>query len=677
MTTTPTDTRALEELCVNTIRTLSMDAVQAANSGHPGAPMALAPLAYVLYTRVMKHNPRNPEWFDRDRFVLSAGHASMLLYSSLYLSGYGLELDDLKNFRQLGSRTPGHPERQEAPGVEITTGPLGQGVGNSVGFALAERMLAARYNRPGHEIIDHHTFAIASDGDMMEGVASEASSLAGHLGLGRLTVFYDNNHISLDGPTALSFSDDVGARYEAYGWHVQDVGGDLELDNLEAAARKAMEVDDRPSLVILRTHIGYGSPNKQDTKAAHGSALGEEEVELTKKAYGWPSLEPFYVPDEALAHFRSQTLDRGAQFEEEWDGRAERYEAAQPDLWHNLKLVMDGEVPVNWDDDLPKVDPSEGKIATRKAGQQALDWAAAKIPHVVGGAADLSSSTLTTITDGGDVEPGHFEGRNVYYGVREHAMGAIVNGLVDHGFRALAATFLQFSDYMKNTIRLAALMELPSLFVYTHDSIGLGEDGPTHQPVEHLAGLRAIPNLYVIRPSDANETMLAWRFAMWQQTSPVAIVETRQGLPTHSPDDVPIDAIERGAYVLSDPADGAEPDVQLIGTGSEVQLCMAAQELLAGEGIAARVISVPCAERFFEQDDGYRDEVLLPGVRARVAVEAAAALGWERFSGDLGEIVAMKTFGASAPDKALFEHFGFTPQRVAEAARVSLERARR
>jgi transketolase len=677
MTTTPTDTRALEELCVNTIRTLSMDAVQAANSGHPGAPMALAPLAYVLYTRVMKHNPRNPEWFDRDRFVLSAGHASMLLYSSLYLSGYGLELDDLKNFRQLGSRTPGHPERQEAPGVEITTGPLGQGVGNSVGFALAERMLAARFNRPGHEIIDHHTFAIASDGDMMEGVASEASSLAGHLGLGRLTVFYDNNHISLDGPTALSFSDDVGARYESYGWHVQDVGGDLELDNLEAAARKAMEVDDRPSLVILRTHIGYGSPNKQDTKAAHGSALGEEEVELTKKAYGWPSLEPFYVPEEALAHFRAQTLDRGAQFEEEWDGRAEQYEAAHGDLWHNLKLIMDGEVPKGWDEGLPRVDPSEGNVATRKAGQQALDWIAAKIPNVVGGAADLSSSTLTTITDGGDVEPGSFDGRNVYYGVREHAMGAIVNGLVDHGFRALAATFLQFSDYMKNTIRLAALMELPSLFVYTHDSIGLGEDGPTHQPVEHLAGLRAIPNLYVIRPSDANETMLAWRFAMWQQTSPVAIVETRQGLPTHAPDDVPIDAIERGAYVLSDPADGAEPDVQLIGTGSEVQLCVAAQELLAGEGVAARVISVPCAERFFEQEDGYRDEVLLPGVRARVAVEAAAALGWERFSGDLGEIVAMKTFGASAPDKALFEHFGFTPQRVAEAARASLERARR
>jgi transketolase len=677
MTTTPTDTRALEELCVNTIRTLSMDAVQAANSGHPGAPMALAPLAYVLYTRVMKHNPGNPDWFDRDRFILSAGHASMLLYSTLYLSGYGLELDDLKNFRQLGSRTPGHPERHDAPGVEITTGPLGQGLGNSVGFALAERMLAARFNRDGQEIIDHHTFAIASDGDMMEGVSSEASSLAGHLGLGRLTLFYDNNHISLDGPTSLSFSENVGARYEAYGWHVQDLGEDLDLDNIESATRAAMEVEDQPSLVILRTHIGFGSPNKQDTKAAHGSALGEDEVELTKKAYGWPSMEPFYVPEEALAHFRSQTLDRGAQFEEEWDGRAETYEAAHPDLWHQLKLIMDGRLPDGWDDDMPRPDPSDGAVATRKAGQQALDWTASKIPHVVGGAADLSSSTLTTITDGGDIGPGSFEGRNVYYGVREHGMGAIVNGLVDHGFRALGATFLQFSDYMKNTIRLAALMKLPSLFVYTHDSIGLGEDGPTHQPVEHLAGLRAIPNLYVIRPADANETMLAWRFAMWQQSSPVAIVESRQGLPIHDPDKVPIDAVDRGAYVLSDPPDGAEPDVQLIGTGSEVKLCVDAQELLQGEGIAARVISVPCAERFFEQEDGYRDEVLLPGVRARVAVEAASKLGWERFAGDLGSIVGMETFGASAPDKALFEHFGFTAERVAEEARASLDRARR
>jgi transketolase len=625
---------------------------------------------------VMKHNPRNPEWFDRDRFVLSAGHASMLLYSMLYLTGYGLELDDLKNFRQLGSPTPGHPERHEAPGVEITTGPLGQGLGNSVGFALAERLLAARFNRDGHRMIDHHTFVIASDGDMMEGVSSEASSLAGHLGLGRLIVFYDNNHISLDGPTDLSFSEDVGKRYEAYGWHVQDLGEDLGLDRIEQATRAAMDVQEQPSLVILRTHIGVGSPNKQDTKAAHGSPLGEEEVELTKKAYGWPSSEPFYVPDEVLEHFR-QCVDRGAQLEEEWDERAAEYEAQHPDLWHQLKLIMDGRLPDDWDADMPRPDPGDGAVATRKAGQSALDWAASKIPNVIAGAADLSSSTLTTITDGGAITRDDFSGRNVYYGVREHGMGAIVNGLVAHGFRALAATFLQFSDYMKNTIRLAALMELPSLFVYTHDSIGLGEDGPTHQPIEHLAGLRAIPNLYVIRPADANETMLAWRFAMWQQSSPVAIVETRQGLPILDPADVPLDAVDRGAYVLSDPADGEEPAVQLIATGSEVKLCIAAQELLQADGIAARVISVPCAERFLEQDDAYRDEVLLPGVRARVAVEAAATLGWERFTGDLGAVIGMKTFGASAPDKALFEHFGFTPERVAEEAKASLERANR
>src|SRR3954468_4647898 len=412
MTTTPTDTRALDELSVNAIRTLSMDAVQAANSGHPGAPMALAPLAYVLYTRVMSHNPRNPDWFDRDRFILSAGHASMLLYSTLYLSGYGLELDDLKNFRQLGSRTPGHPERQEAPGVEITTGPLGQGVGNSVGFALAERMLAARFNRDGHEIIDHHTFVIASDGDMMEGVSSEASSLAGHLGLGKLIVFYDNNHISLDGPTSLSFSDDVGARYEAYGWHVQDLGEDLELDNIESATRAAMDAEDQPSLVILRTHIGVGSPNKQDTKAAHGSALGEEEVELTKKAYGWPTLEPFYIPDEALQHFR-EAVDRGAQFEEEWDARAATFEPAHPDLWHELKLVMEKRLPDGWNADWPRFQPDKekpggGAVATRKASHDVIQTAAVRVPQLVTGAADLYSSTLADIDDSPAVTRGHY-----------------------------------------------------------------------------------------------------------------------------------------------------------------------------------------------------------------------------------------------------------------------------
>jgi transketolase len=674
MTTTQTDARTLDELCVNTIRTLSMDAVQHANSGHPGAPMALAPLAYVLYTRVMKHSPRNPDWFDRDRLVLSAGHASMLLYSSLYLAGYGLELDDLKAFRQLGSRTPGHPERKEAPGVETTTGPLGQGVGNAVGFALAERMLAARFNRQGQDIVDHHTFCIASDGDMMEGIGSEASSFAGHLGLGRLTLFYDNNHISLDGPTTMSFSEDVGARYEAYGWHVQDLGEDIELDRIEAAARAAMDVEDRPSLVILRTHIGYGSPNKQDTAKAHGSALGEDEVELTKKAYGWPSLEPFWVPDEALAHFR-ECVPRGALLEEEWDERAAAYAEKHADLWNELKLAMDGALPPGWRDGRPSFDPAdEASIATRKASETVIQWAASAVPTLVGGAADLSSSTLTTIADSEHVTAGSYDGRNINFGVREHAMGAIVNGMTLHGWRAFGATFLQFSDYMKNPIRLASLMKLPSIFVYTHDSIGLGEDGPTHQPVEHLAGLRAIPGLYVLRPADANETAQAWEFALAQTEHPVAFALTRQGLPVIDPAVLPDDAVERGAYVLYDAADGKEPEVILMGTGSEVGLCASARELLEAEDIPTRVVSMPCLERFLEQDEAYRRSVLPPGVNQRVAVEAASPLGWDRFVGDRGTVIGINTFGASAPAKDVFAHFGFTPENVAEHARLLWKR---
>ncbi|MGZ4202093.1 MAG: transketolase [Thermoleophilaceae bacterium] len=672
MTTTSSDTRTLDELCINTIRTLSMDAVQNANSGHPGAPMALAPLAYVLYTRVMKHSPRNPDWPDRDRFVLSAGHASMLLYSILYLTGYDLTLDDLKSFRQLGSKTPGHPERGEAPGVETTTGPLGQGLGNSVGLALAERMLAARYNRPGHEIVDHHTFVVASDGDMEEGIGSEACSLAGHLGLGRLTVFYDNNHISLDGPTAMSFSEDVGKRFEAYGWHVQDLGEDLEPDRIEAATRTAMSVEDQPSLVMLRTHIGIGSPHKQDTSAAHGSPLGAEEVELTKKAYGWPTLEPFWVPEEALAHFR-EAVDRGAQFEQEWEERRAAYEGAHPGEWHELSMLIEGRFPDGWDSDLPRFDPGdESSIATRKASHQVIQWAASKVPQLVGGAADLSSSTLTTIEGGGDVGPGAFEGRNINFGVREHAMGAIVNGLNLHYFRAFGSTFLQFYDYMKNTVRLAALMELPSLFVYTHDSIGLGEDGPTHQPIEHLAAMRAVPRLYTLRPADANETALCWRFALSQTEHPCTFALSRQGLPVLDPDIVPPDAVDRGAYVLYEAS--GEPEVVLIGTGSEVGLCASARELLEADGIPTRVVSVPCAERFFEQDDGYRQSVLPPGLRARVAVEAAHPLGWDRFVGEQGSIIGMTTFGASAPAKDVFAHFGFTPEHVADEARAVRER---
>jgi transketolase len=670
---TITDTRALEELSINTIRTLSMDAVQKANSGHPGTPMALAPLAYVLFTRVMEHNPANDQWFDRDRFVLSAGHASMLLYSMLYLTGYGLELEDLKNFRQLGSPTAGHPERKHARGIETTTGPLGQGISNAVGLALAERMLAARFNRDGHELIDHFTYTIASDGDLEEGVASESCSLAGHLGLGRLVAFYDDNHISIEGDTELAFSEDVGMRFEAYGWHVQNLGEDLGLERIEEAVRTAREVEDQPSLIILRTHIAYGSPNKVDTAGAHGSPLGEEEVRLTKQALGWPSEEAFYVPDDVLEHFR-ECLDRGREWEEEWNERAAAYRDAYPDEWERLAEIMEGRLPDGWDADIPRFRPEGGMVATRKASNEVIQWAAAQVPNLVGGSADLAPSTLTLIDGGGDVERGEYGGRNLHFGIREHGMGAIVNGLNLHGFRAFGATFLIFSDYMRGAMRLAALMRLPSIFVFTHDSIGLGEDGPTHQPIEQLAGLRAIPDLYVVRPAGANETALAWRFAIRQTEHPVAMALSRQGLPVWNPSAVPRDAIERGAYVLRHSFREGQPDLILIGTGSEVHVCTAAADLLEADGIATRVVSAPCLDTFAEQDQSYRDEVLPPGCRARVSVEAASPLGWGAWTTEDGAAIGMITFGASGPHKDLYEHFGFTPERVADRGRDVVER---
>ena len=662
----------LDELSINTIRTLSMDAVEKAKSGHPGAPMALAPLAYLLYTRAMKHNPANADWFDRDRFVLSAGHASMLLYSSLYLCGYGLTLDDLKNFRQLGSPTAGHPEYRHAAGIEATTGPLGQGLSMSVGLALAEAMLAARFNRSGHEIIDHHTYVIASDGDIQEGVGSEACSLAGHLGLGKLIVFYDNNHVQLAGETAMAFSEDVGERFEAYGWHVQDVGEDLSLDRLTGAAEAAKDVPDRPSLVIVRSHIGYGSPNKQDSYKAHGSPLGEEEVELTKQGYGWDPNAHFLVPDDALAHFR-ECLDRGKELVAEWNERLEGYRAAEPEAAGELALVMERRLPDGWDRDVPKFRPEGGMMATRKASGQVIQWAAAEVPQLVSGSADLEPSTLTLIDGGGAVAKGDFTGRNVHYGVREHAMGAIVNGLNLHGLRAFGSTFFNFLDYMKPAVRLAALMRLPSIFVYTHDSIGLGEDGPTHQPIEQLAILRATPNTYAVRPAGANETALAWRFAIEQTETPVALVLSRQGLPVWNPAAVPADAIDRGAYVLRESYKD-EPDLILIGTGSEVHICTAAADLLEADGIATRVVSAPCLDRFAEQDADYRDRILPPAVRARVSVEAASELGWSTWTTEDGEAIGMTTFGASAPHTALYEHFGFTPERVAERGKAVVER---
>jgi transketolase len=657
------------ELAIDTIRTLSMDAVQKANSGHPGTPMALAPVAFTLYTRVMRHSPDHPEWFNRDRFLLSAGHASMLLYSTLYLAGYGISLDDIKNFRQLGSPTAGHPEYHDAPGIEATTGPLGQGLAMSVGLALAERILAARF---GDALIDHHTYVIASDGDIQEGVASEASSLAGHLGLGRLIVFFDNNHIQLAGPTDRDFSENVGKRYEAYGWHVQDVGEDLSVETLERATEEARSVEDRPSLVILRSHIGYGSPNKQDTYQAHGSPLGEDEVKATKEVYGWPPDKTFYVPDEAREPFKA-AADQGRRLAEEWDQKFASFRESNPDAAAELELIMDGRLPDGWDRDLPRFDPDDGNVATRKASGEVIQWAAERVPNLISGSADLEPSTLTEIEDGGSVERGAYDGRNVHYGVREHGMGAIVNGLVLHGLRAFGSTFFNFLDYMKPAVRLASLMEIPTIHVYTHDSIGLGEDGPTHQPIEQLAVLRAQPNIYAVRPGDANETALAWRFALEQTDTPTALVLTRQGIPIVSPDDIPDDAIERGAYVLRESSDG-EPDLILIGTGSEVHICSGAAELLEEDGIPTRVVSAPCLDRFAEQDEDYRDSVLPPGVRARVSVEAASPLGWSTWIGEDGDAIGMTTFGASAPQPALYEHFGFTPEKVAERARAVVER---
>jgi transketolase len=671
---TATDTITLDELCVDTIRTLSMDAVQKANSGHPGTPMALAPVAYVLYSRVMRHSPRNPDWPDRDRFVLSCGHASMLLYSTLYLAGYEVSLEkDIMRFRQLGSRAAGHPERGDLPGIEVTTGPLGQGISHAVGMALAERMLAARFNRPGHEIVDHRTFVIASDGDMEEGISGEASSIAGHLGLGRLISFYDNNHISIEGDTKLAFTEDVGQRYEAYGWHVQNLQENIGLDNLQRALEAAIAVEDQPSLIIVRTHIAQGSPNKHDTAGAHGSPLGEEEIRLTKEHMGWPTLEPFFVPEEALQHF-GRCVERGEELVADWRQRFDAYAEAHPELAPELERLIAGRLPEGWDRDVPKFHASDSMTATRKSSQTVLQWAAAEVPELVGGSADLAPSTLTLIDGASNVEAGQYGGRNLHFGIREHSMGAIVNGMTLHYLRGYGSTFFTFSDYMRGSIRLAALMKLPSIFVFTHDSIGLGEDGPTHQPIEQLAGLRAMPVLRVVRPAGANETALAWHYAIKSKRHPTALVLSRQGVPTWDPAAIPDDAIDRGAYVLRDSV-GA-PGLILIATGTEVHICVGAADLLEGEGVATRVVSMPCMENFAEQDATYRDGVLPPECRARVSLEAAATFGWSEWVGPEGEAIGMHTFGASAPAGALYKHFGFTPERVADAGREVLERVR-
>ncbi len=661
----------LEQLCIDTIRVLAMDAVQRAASGHPGTAMALAPLAYVLWQRHLRYNPANPDWFGRDRFVLSCGHACMLLYATLYLTGYDLSLDDIKQFRQWHSRTPGHSEYGPTPGVEATTGPLGQGVGNAVGMALAEAHLAGIFNRPGHQIVDHCTYFVASDGDLMEGVSHEACSLAGHLKLGHLIGIYDDNRITIDGATSLTWSDDTAQRFEAYGWHVQRVADGNDVGALDAALSAARRAADRPSLVIVRTHIAYGSPHKQDTPEAHGSPLGEEEVKLTKQRLGWPSLEPFHVPEESLAHWR-RARERGARLEAEWQGKYEAYRRAHPELVAELERRLNGRLPDDWDADLPAFTAKDAQ-ATRAASSKVLNAIAVKLPEVIGGSADLAGSTQVVFKDGGDVAAGNWHAKNIHFGVREHGMGAILNGLALHGgVRPVGSTFLIFSEYMRPSIRLAALSGLPAIYVFSHDSIGLGEDGPTHQPVEQLASLRAIPNLTVIRPADPTEAVEAWRVAVRHRHGPVALVLTRQKVPVIDRSRyAPASGLRHGAYVLAEPPAG-KPALLLIATGSEVELALGAHERLTAAGVAARLVSMPSMELFAAESPEYRDTVLLPSVRARLAVEAASPQPWYRWVGDHGAVLGLERFGASAPYPRLYQEFGITVDGVVRRARELL-----
>ena len=661
-------TNDLDQLCINTIRFLSADAVQQANSGHPGMPMGMADAAYVLWTQYLKHNPKHAQWVDRDRFVLSAGHGSMLLYSMLYLTGYDLSLDEIKRFRQWNSKTPGHPERGCAPGVETTTGPLGQGFATGVGMALATRILAARYNRPGHKIVDHKTYAIVSDGDMMEGIASEAASLAGHLGLGEIIYLYDDNSISLVGPTSWSFTEDVAARFRAYNWFVQEVDG-LDLPGIASAIQAAQAETERPSLIHVHSHIGYGAPTKQDSAASHGSPLGDEELDGAKRALGWPTEPRFHIPAAALAHMRT-AIATGAQAESNWQARFDAYKAAYPELAAEFETRMAGELPEQWDADLPTFEPGSA-LATRRASGQVINTLSPRLPALIGGSADLASSTSTLVSGSPDIQKGDFSGRNLRFGVREHAMGAIMNGMSQHaGFIPYGGTFLVFSDYLRPAIRVAALSETHVIYVFTHDSIGLGEDGPTHQPVEHIVALRTIPNVTVIRPSDANETVEAWKIAL-RRHGPVALVLTRQHIDILDRGTLaPAGSLERGAYVLAD-TEGT-PDLILIASGSEVQVALAACDILAQDGVQARVVAMPSWELFEEQSQAYKDSVLLPEVTARLSVEAGISLGWDRYVGPKGSTISVDRFGASAPLGVIWEKFGFTASAVAVRARELL-----
>ena len=666
-----TEFTRLDELSINTIRTLSIDGVQKANSGHPGLPLGMAAAAYVLWTRHLRHNPKNPHWPNRDRFVLSAGHGSMLLYSLLFLTGYDdYPLEQLKQFRQWGSLTPGHPESELSAAIETTTGPLGQGFGNGVGMAIGAEHLAACFNRPGHEIFDYHIYAIVSDGDLMEGIASESASLAGHLKLGRLIYLYDDNNISLDGSTLMSFTENVTKRFEAYGWHVQEVDGN-DLTAVDAAIRAA-KADSRPSLIRTRTIIGYGSPHKAGTHKAHGEPLGVEEVKLTKQNLGWPYEEPFTVPEEALATFR-RAIERGRELEAEWEGRLTAFGKEHADLAKQWREWASGELPSGWKEKIPQFEAGQ-QMATREASGKTLNAVAAQLPMLVGGSADLRSSNNTFLQGYAEFSAEDRAGRNLNFGVREHAMGSIMNGIVlTRPLIPYGGTFLVFYDYMRPPVRLAAMMGLQTIYVYTHDSVGLGEDGPTHQPIEHLAGLRAVPNLTLIRPADANETAVAWRVALENRHGPTALALTRQKLPVFDRTKFgSAEGVARGAYVLSDPPDG-KIDVILMGTGSEVSVIVEAQALLVAEGINARVVSMPSWELFEKQPVEYRESVLPPAIKARLAIEAASPLGWSRYVGDNGAVIALDHFGASAPYQVIMEKFGFTPANVVARVRAMLK----
>jgi transketolase len=667
----------LEQRSINAIRFLSVDAVQKANSGHPGLPMGAAPMAYVLWNDFLKHNPANPQWPDRDRFILSGGHGSMLVYSLLYLTGYtDMSMDQLKNFRQYGSKTPGHPESHITPGVEATTGPLGQGMSNAVGMAIAERFLSAQFNKDKFPLVDHYTYVIATDGDMMEGVVAEAASLAGHQGLGKLIVLYDDNKISLAAPTELSFTEEVMKRFEGYGWHVQQVeDGNTDLDGIRAAVKNAKSETDRPSLISIKTIIGFGSPNKANSHAVHGAPLGPEEIKATKENLGWPADKEFFVPDDVLEHYRS-AVETGKKVEESWNKMVEAYRKAHPEMGKKWNLFFSGGLADGWEKKLPVFKAEDGPVPTRKASGSVINSLAEVVPNLIGGDADLAPSTNTYMKNFDDQQKNSPGGRNIRFGVREHGMGAAVNGMAYHGgLIPYGGTFLTFSDYMRGAVRISALSRLHTIWIWTHDSVWLGEDGPTHQSVEHLAALRAIPNLTVIRPADANETSQAWKVALQHTHGPVALIFSRQGLPVYDRSKVASAAeVARGGYVLVD----AEGDLQviLVATGSEVSLAMEARELLQGEGVGTRVVSLPSWELFDRQDQSYRDSVLPPEVKARVAVEAGVSMGWCKYTGDSGRMVCWDAFGHSAPYKVLTKEFGFTPQRVADEARKAVEQNR-